>query len=886
MRELLLSAANWWLGTALGGGAILLAACLLMRRVSQPAARQRLGEWAVLAALLVAALRLGPSWLEVSWRVEPAATASVLPRETRVIPPAQPRPDDVWVLVPETTVNDSPGIWSEDRGPRTEDSQPEAASNDLSATLLSSVLGPLSSSQNWAAALMAAYLLIATALLVRWLLAQWILARWLRQGRPASPRVRRLFTAMALGAVWPLPRLLLTRRLRLPVCFGLRRPSVLLPEAMEETDETTLRWVFAHELCHLRRRDPWSNWGMALAQAVYFYLPWFWWIRRQVRLCQEYIADAAAAREGVAPDEYAAFLVSLAKAPATPLGATGLGSSSDLFRRVNMLLQSSTRVQGSVPRGWSLLAAGGLLISAILVSGLGVRAEPPKEAEPPDVKKDIVILQDDVLKALPGVFDVIVTLDDEDDKDDVKGKKPTEKKQQKRIVINIDGEKPIVIPFDGNMSDDIKKKVDEAISKAHKQAAEAQKKAAEAQKRAAEIGKRQTEAIEKALKDLGKDFNEDQIKDLKKQLEAMAAKQKALAGEQGRRAAEQALKSAEVLRKQFGAQGLGGGFGGQGFPGGFGGQGGQGGFGGGFGGMGGFGGGAVIAARGSGRLGVRIERPSAVMADQLDLPKDQGIVIAGVTEDSPAAKAGLKANDILLELDGKPVSSNVGEFMKQVQGLKADESVRAVVLRKGKKVTIRGLKVSEAKGEGAGAGGALWQKVEPGAGGRFTIVEPKVELKVAPNVNAVPAAPRAPRAPRAVVAPKAAAAAAKAEKAEKAEKSEKSEKQSNTSVSVEVRDGNFKAVQKDGDTTITVTGKARDGKVDVSEVTIEESGNRSRYNRVERVPAKYRDKVKKLISNDADAPVRFKFSDKDGKDDEVRGFIRKGEGGLTALMAD
>ena len=68
-----------------------------------------------------------------------------------------------------------------------------------------------------------------------------------------------------------------------------------------------------------------------MAQSVYFFVPWFWWLRRQVRLCQEYIADAAAAAEGAAPDEYAAFLVSLAKSPAAPLGAAGLGDIGSLF---------------------------------------------------------------------------------------------------------------------------------------------------------------------------------------------------------------------------------------------------------------------------------------------------------------------------------------------------------------------------------------------------------------------------------------------------------------------------------------------------------------------------------------------------------------------------
>ena len=63
MTAFLLRAADWWLGTAIGGGLVLLVGCLLMRLARQPAARQRLGEYAVLAALVVAGLRLLPSWL-------------------------------------------------------------------------------------------------------------------------------------------------------------------------------------------------------------------------------------------------------------------------------------------------------------------------------------------------------------------------------------------------------------------------------------------------------------------------------------------------------------------------------------------------------------------------------------------------------------------------------------------------------------------------------------------------------------------------------------------------------------------------------------------------------------------------------------------------------
>jgi hypothetical protein len=102
MRELLLQAGNWWLGTALGGGAILLAGCGLMRLARQPAARQRLGEWSVLAALVVAVLRLLPAWLPLPWSAT-AATAAVAatePVQLAALPPALQPLDGVWVELP------------------------------------------------------------------------------------------------------------------------------------------------------------------------------------------------------------------------------------------------------------------------------------------------------------------------------------------------------------------------------------------------------------------------------------------------------------------------------------------------------------------------------------------------------------------------------------------------------------------------------------------------------------------------------------------------------------------------------------------------------------------------------------------------------------------
>jgi hypothetical protein len=64
---------------------------------------------------------------------------------------------------------------------------------------------------------------------------------------------------------------------------------------------------------------------------------------------------------------------------------------------------------------------------------------------------------------------------------------------------------------------------------------------------------------------------------------------------------------------------------------------------------------------------------------------------------SPADKAGIRANDIILEFAGKPAAENPEEFTRQVNDVKAGEKVDIVVLRKGKKVELKGVEVPAAR---------------------------------------------------------------------------------------------------------------------------------------------------------------------------------------------
>ena len=69
------------------------------------------------------------------------------------------------------------------------------------------------------------------------------------------------------------------------------------------------------------------------------------------------------------------------------------------------------------------------------------------------------------------------------------------------------------------------------------------------------------------------------------------------------------------------------------------------------------------------------------------------------------------------------------------------------------------------------------------------------------------------------------------------------------SLSVTISNGEFKAAEQDGDIATTVIGKVDGKNVSVTNISIYEPGVKLNYDNLENVPEKYRERVKKLISN-------------------------------------
>jgi beta-lactamase regulating signal transducer with metallopeptidase domain/uncharacterized GH25 family protein len=364
---------TWLAHAALGGSAVLLVGCLALRACKQPARRLRVIELALLGGLIVpwaARLPLVPHWSAGLFGAAPESEAA-----------------------PEATPGDTDDLSEPAAAPVLAETPAEPA--DSAAVVAAPAPGaerahgapfewpPLS------LLVVLAYAAAAAVLGARWLFGVVRLRRLVRGARRVAPQVALEFWKVA-GVRGLRVELLQSHRVSLPLTFGVRRPVILLPEAMcGGGDAAGLRFALAHEWSHVERRDL-LRWYLAgLAGLLFFWQPLFWWLRRQLRLGQDYLADALAAGQPGEAEDYAAFLVRLAKRsaglPAECALAVG-GRRSNLYRRVLMLVNNREPLQRRCPGLWSLAAALAAVVLVAAVSAVRLDAGDPKETPKTAIK--------------------------------------------------------------------------------------------------------------------------------------------------------------------------------------------------------------------------------------------------------------------------------------------------------------------------------------------------------------------------------------------------------------------------------------------------------------------------------------------------------------------
>jgi serine protease Do len=89
-------------------------------------------------------------------------------------------------------------------------------------------------------------------------------------------------------------------------------------------------------------------------------------------------------------------------------------------------------------------------------------------------------------------------------------------------------------------------------------------------------------------------------------------------------------------------------------------------------------GGEMRVWRGRGRLGVSVQPVTEQLATYFGVK--EGVLITQVTEASAAAKAGLKAGDVITAVNGKPVK-DPGDIIEHLQGVEDGKAVPIVISR-------------------------------------------------------------------------------------------------------------------------------------------------------------------------------------------------------------
>jgi serine protease DegQ len=88
-----------------------------------------------------------------------------------------------------------------------------------------------------------------------------------------------------------------------------------------------------------------------------------------------------------------------------------------------------------------------------------------------------------------------------------------------------------------------------------------------------------------------------------------------------------------------------------------------------------------------GWIGVEPQDITPELAESFGLQRKSGTIIAGVLKDGPADKAGVKPGDILLAVEGKPVSDTT-DMLNQIAQLTPGEKANLTILRLNKESTF------------------------------------------------------------------------------------------------------------------------------------------------------------------------------------------------------
>lgn len=157
-----------------------------------------------------------------------------------------------------------------------------------------------------------------------------------------------------------------------PYAFGLRRPTIVLPDEARSWDDEQLDAILRHELAHVARGDYALLLAGELVRVLYWFNPAVWFALAAMRRSQDAACDDVVLSGGVPAVQYARHLVAVARSTllrgTIPRAALPLSGGPVLRDRVGAILArgSDRRSVSRVAVRWCAAAAVG--VAATLAS--------------------------------------------------------------------------------------------------------------------------------------------------------------------------------------------------------------------------------------------------------------------------------------------------------------------------------------------------------------------------------------------------------------------------------------------------------------------------------------------------------------------------------------
>lgn len=209
-----------------------------------------------------------------------------------------------------------------------------------------------------------------------------------RQGRKAPEEWQALLARCQKEAAVKQPvELVLQPLFASPALTGLLRKRLLLPAEGPALSEAELRYIFLHELYHLRHGDLWVNALMVLLQALHWFNPVLWICFAQVRRDMELACDAAVVHhlgEGERLAYGRALLEAAVQKPAVSMRLLAMANDHESLRE--RIVQIKKAAFWRKHRTAIAILGSICIMAAALLFLTGPQAEDPAQQDVPSVE--------------------------------------------------------------------------------------------------------------------------------------------------------------------------------------------------------------------------------------------------------------------------------------------------------------------------------------------------------------------------------------------------------------------------------------------------------------------------------------------------------------------